>query len=52
MRPTFLTFLSWAQLVRGDPDMFMVTAVVTLQVYTAAFLRASIEFSIGAFIDI
>lgn len=54
MRPTFLTFLSWAQLARGDPDMLMlrVAAVVTLQVYTAAFLRASIEFSIGAFIDI
>lgn len=54
VRPTFLTFLSWAQLVRGDPDMLMlrVAAVVTLQVYTAAFLRASIELSIGAFIDI
>lgn len=53
-RYTFLTFLPWAQPGRDDSGMFMlrVAAVITLQVYTAAFLRASIEFSIGAFIDI
>lgn len=54
VRSTFLTFLPCAQPGRDDSGMFMlrVAAVITLQVYTAAFLRASIESSIGAFIDI
>lgn len=54
VRPMSLTFLSLAQLVRDDICMFMlrVTAVITLQIYTGIFLRTSIEFSIGTFIDI
>lgn len=54
VRPAFLTFLPRAQPGRGDSGTFMlrVAAVITLQVYTAAFLRASIESSIGALIDI
>lgn len=52
--PTFLTILSCAQLLRVDICMFILRAavVVTLQIYTGVLLRTSVEFSIGAFIDI
>lgn len=50
----FLTFLSWAQVVRVDICMFTLraTAVITLQIYTGVFLGTSIQFNMGTFIDI
>lgn len=54
VRPTFLTIFPCAQRERSDICFLVLrdAAVITLQIYTGILLRASIEFSIGTFINI